>query len=116
MLDNKLKKGKYQAITPCFRDEPKHDNLHKPYFMKLELIDADANSKSLSNMIAHSLNFFRIYLDCFDTRIDKLSIDIIDSKHGIELGSYGIRTNRACGPWVFGTGVAEPRLSYVLNL
>lgn len=36
-LHNKLLPGKYQALTPCFRDD-KEDDLHHKYFMKLELI------------------------------------------------------------------------------
>lgn len=36
-LQGKLLPGKYQALTPCFRDD-KEDELHHKYFMKLELI------------------------------------------------------------------------------
>lgn len=33
-----LPPGKYQTITPCFRNEP-YDQYHSKHFMKLELID-----------------------------------------------------------------------------
>jgi len=52
MLDGSLSPGRWQTITPCFRREDKYDELHHPYFMKLELIDympSDPNT-ALSDM------------------------------------------------------------------
>lgn len=38
-----LPPGKYQTVTPCFRNEP-YDETHSKQFMKLELIDLQAES------------------------------------------------------------------------
>jgi len=45
---------------------------------------------------------------------------VIDELHqpyfmNIELGSYGIRKHPKVGTWVYGTGCAEPRLSYAIE-
>src|SRR5690606_35745906 len=40
------------AITPCFRDEiDGWDDLHQPYFMKLELIHTDSSDEVIVEMI-----------------------------------------------------------------
>lgn len=114
MQDGKLLSGRYVCCTPCFRDEPILDELRRSCFLKVELISAFPLSISfeIDMMIKTALNFFRQYVPC-----DIVKTDIgwdIESK-GIELGSYGFRQ---CGNirWVYGTGVAEPRLSHVLNM
>jgi len=112
-MDGKLKPGKWQCATPCFRDEPNVDETHLNYFFKVELIEispADVE-KSIDRMIDDALKFFNSYLDNWmvvDTSIGK---DIV-SACGVELGSYGYREHGDF-KWVYGTGVAEPRLSYV---
>ena len=113
--DDKLISGKYCGITPCFRDEYEIDYLHQQYFMKVELIDTENVYKiSLDKMITFAKEYYSQYLDvevlvCDDT------YDIIDCKHKIELGSYGIRKMNSID-YIFGTGCAEPRLSKVLKL
>jgi hypothetical protein len=114
-----LPKGKFQATTPCFRHE-NFDSLHTKYFIKTELIDTQVvNEESLHNMIHHAYMFFLDSLglskDTPDllvdrTPVEKHSYDIVYK--GIELGSYGIRE---CDHlrWIYGTGVAEPRLTMV---
>jgi phenylalanyl-tRNA synthetase alpha subunit len=105
--------GKYFTITPCFREE-KYDELHLPYFMKLELIDTEVDNKKLPAMINDAKRFFDNYLE---TKVipTKDGYDIVSAKSNIELGSYGIRAYKEF-LWVYGTGVAEPRLSQVLEM
>jgi aspartyl/asparaginyl-tRNA synthetase len=112
-LDNNLKKGKWFCITPCFRDEPKLDEIHLNYFIKLELIEVDPGEEALDKMVNSALQFFNSYIDSvvIDTNLGK---DIVSST-GIELGSYGFR-NYKDFHWLYGTGVAEPRLSYAESL
>lgn len=112
-LNGDLKKGKWHCVTPCFRDEPCLDNIHLNYFFKVELIEVEPLniSNSIEEMVECAKSFFNIYLsevNVVDTDIGK---DLISS-NGIELGSYGYREHEGFH-WVYGTGIAEPRLSYV---
>lgn len=116
MKNNKLKQGKYCGITPCFRDEYELDHIHQTYFMKVELIDTiQPNKKGLDKMLDYSLEFFSNYTEVRALEIGDELYDIIDTKTGIELGSYGTRQYKNL-KWVFGTGLAEPRLTKVINL
>lgn len=103
---------KYQTVTPCFRDE-RQDELHHPWFMKLELIipiwktdDADYYLKTMiddARIIAFGMNAVQVKTDIgFDLTIA-----------GIEVGSYGIREHEGFR-WVYGTGLAEPRYSQAM--
>jgi hypothetical protein len=116
MITNQLKQGLYSGITPCFRDEFELDYLHSNYFMKVELIDTlNPNKKGLDSMIDCALKFYSQYLEVRVLEIGDELYDIIDVKNSIELGSYGTRQYKDL-KWVFGTGLAEPRLSKVLKL
>lgn len=54
-----LPKGKYQATTPCFREEIQ-GALKRKYFIKNELIITDDPSeKSLQEVISQALDFFK---------------------------------------------------------
>ena len=120
VFDCRLPQGRWQCTTPCFRDD-KPDELHHNYFMKLELIDTgDTSHYSLADMLQKCHAFFSRYVKC---RVESVvqpslldlpncSYDVV-SAEGIELGSYGIRYHPLVGHWVYGTGCAEPRLSYV---
>ena len=47
----------------------------------------------------------------------KIQEEVWELQDGLELGSYGIRPPQCAGRtlrWVYGTGVAEPRLSQVI--
>lgn len=109
-----LPNGKYQTITPCFREEP-FDITHTKYFMKNELIITDdVSQKSLLSLINTCKDFFESEL--------YRPVNIITTEQGydlevegIEIGSYGIRS---CDylDWVYGTGLAEPRFSTVKNM
>ncbi len=101
------------CITPCFRDEKTFDRLHHAYFMKLELIDCAASLKNLDRMMQTAQEFFSRYTDVLVIKTSKHSYDIIDKKHGIELGSYGFRSFNKM-TFLYGTGIALPRLDTVL--
>jgi len=124
IVDNKLSPGRWQCITPCFRDDPL-DALHQRYFIKLELIDTrKTNMGSLIETISFALDFFRLYVDCRpigvnpQSKLDRLdtSVDIVTTTKAIELGSYGIRAHPKIGRWLYATGCAEPRLSQAVEM
>lgn len=117
MLDNKLSFGKYMAVSPCFRDEIENTEIHKQYFIKVELINILPNNDNANFLIKEICNetfgFFKSYLDCELIKTDQ-GFDIQTTDTKIELGSYGIRNYKNL-VWIYGTGVAEPRLSYCLS-
>jgi tRNA synthetases class II (D, K and N) len=125
VIKNKLSSGKYQCITPCFRDEKLHTDLTRPYFLKLELIEIGVTDTSKwTDVIESCLSFFKNYLECRleETALsstDPLAIsptfDIVSSQD-IELGSYGIRQHPLIGQWIYATGCAEPRLSQAIEM
>lgn len=110
-----LPKGKYQTITPCFRDEA-FDMTHTKYFMKNELIITDnVNEDSLHSVIETCRDFFI-------SELESRAIDIIETEQGydleykgVEIGSYGIRSCEYLD-WVYATGIAEPRMSFLKNM
>lgn len=118
-----LNYGKYVALTPCFRDEEKLDDIHHLYFMKTELIVYDSDINFLKSSYRDVLNVCKGFFDKYTTtNIIKsedfegnFCHDIIDTRTGIELGSYGIRSHGS-HHWIYATGCAEPRLSYVIGL
>ena len=115
-----LPKGKFQTITPCFRDDA-FDFLHTKYFMKNELIITDeVNDDNLQKIIKDAIEFFSLYLPKKDISTWSSSPDNTDilfhyNKEFFELGSYGMRTCKFLN-WIYGTGVAEPRFSRVKNI
>jgi hypothetical protein len=120
LKDKNLEPGSYQCITPCFREEPVIDEIHKPYFMKLELINTDFPFKpTLDKMIQDAYNFFSKRIECKIIRTESANhhedhqYDIVTADKEIELGSYGMRWNHEhIGKmWLYGTGLAEPRFS-----
>lgn len=112
-LKENLPFGKFQTITPCFRDE-RYDLFHEKYFMKNELINTENISKfSLENMIESAMNFYRTIVP------DRNKLNVVETDIGfdieynnVELGSYGIRECEFL-KWIYGTGCAEPRLSKI---
>jgi hypothetical protein len=110
-----LPKGKFQTITPCFRDEP-FDSLHTKYFIKNELIKTDSTTDDdLRKVVDDAFKFYSKYVNGVSklkvVKTGSLMFDIV--YEDVELGSYGIRQ---CDflTWIYGTGVAEPRLSNTL--
>jgi hypothetical protein len=120
----------YQCVTPCFRDEAKPDDLHLQYFMKNELIGINWHIFEhkenvpwalLNFVIRKALDFFKIYayepedeLNLIDAPMPNSVVNHDITIRGIEVGSYGYRYTDDFA-WVYGTGVAEPRLSQVLT-
>jgi len=126
-IRNQLKPGKYQCVTPCFRDEQTKDDLHHQYFIKNELIwvldipQLDIAMEKLNIVIKDALQFFK---GCWASRTEpKLVHNPLDNTianqdieiNGIEVGSYGYRSYEGFH-WIYGTGCAEPRLTQVLEL
>lgn len=108
-----LTHGMYQTITPCFRDDAV-DHWHQKYFTKLELFKNDiVNEYELDRMILNAQEFFNRYTTVKSIKTEE-GYDLI-SEAGIELGSYGIREHVLVGKWIYGTGLAEPRLSKVID-
>lgn len=123
----KLPKGKWMALTPCFRVE---DNLdtdlpRQNYFMKLELYDnTDGDPFAIKEKMlwnvenAHSgaLHVENRVTGVFFPSIRREEVDggtdLIFA--GVEIGSFGIRSFEHVH-WVFGTGMAEPRFSHTIK-
>jgi hypothetical protein len=115
-----LPSGKYQTITPCMRNDD-FDMYHTKYFLKNELIFFDFTSNwnknsayvkdNLHQIINTAMSFFDRYVPKTEL-LKKVQTDIgYDIEYnGIELGSYGIRSNKLV-TWINGTGLAEPRFS-----
>lgn len=114
------------SVSPCFRND-KEDDIHQKWFMKVELFHSSNIKPSedyLNQVIGMARHFF--FLEGVTTRkerapqTDRLAVvdnlDLVDDVTGIELGSYGIRKHAETGYWVYATGVAEPRFSYVKGL
>lgn len=113
-MNGYLPKGKFQTVTPCFREE-NQDFLHKNYFIKNELIQTcDVNESNLKIIVSICFDFYNQYLNG-KAEILKTNEGYDITFNGIELGSYGIRS---CDflDWIYATGCAEPRLSSMLNL
>lgn len=111
MLGGQLPTGKYQCTTPCFRDEAEYDELHLPYFYKVELILV--GTSNYYYMMKDAEEFFSKYCEVQREPVTDDQIDLVEATTRIELGSYGRRQFKDfC--WIYGTGVAEPRLSQVL--
>lgn len=114
--------GRWQTITPCFRDELEVTELRRIGFMKLELIDWDnVNETNLATIVGHAHELLSEHVECYAVPNDQVSehgVDIVSTKLGIELGSYGIRHNKIGDyqmSWIYATGLAEPRLSVVID-
>lgn len=113
MVKGYLPEGRYQTVTPCFRNEP-YDTTHSKNFIKNELIitkDVDNTSVRLS-VIDPALNFFNNKLQGVELVGTEQGWDIMCN--GVELGSYGIRSYEGM-KWIYGTGCAEPRTSKLIK-
>ena len=113
MLDGDTIPARAQSTSPCYRGEPVYDDLHQPFFYKLELYQTDTSDLALAEMITCARGLFES-LD-IRTRIvatGARSYDIETADSHIELGSYGYRNYRG-HEWLYGTGLALPRAIYV---
>ena len=117
MLESKLRPGKYQTSTPCFRDEKEYNDFTRLSFFKTELI---WYMPTVELNVAYN-EVLNNALSCMFEISNAEALDVIQTPDGfdiccnnIELGSYGVRQ---MGPhtWVYGTGLAEPRFSLVVQ-
>lgn len=108
-----LPESKSMALTPCQRDEVE-DDIHLGIFLKLELINLGYHN--VEDMLDISCKFFSKYsknIEIIDSGNKPYEKDILIN--GIEVGSYGIGYMQDGTPYTYGTGIAEPRLSFALN-
>lgn len=109
-----LPRGKFQTVTPCFRDD-QFSTIHTKYFLKNELIVTDeVNVDVLFKTVVLCENFLKTILGPAVYHI-KTSEGYDVMYEGIELGSYGIR-NVGFLKYIYATGLAEPRTSYCKNI
>ena len=109
--DDQLTPGNsWMALTPCVRMEEQDDS-HLSTFLKLELMIVGENNVHLT--LEPAVRFFRMYDPeaCVIQTNDGYDIEI----RGVEVGSYGVRQMLDGTSYVYGTGIAEPRLSYALS-
>jgi hypothetical protein len=105
-----------QSTTPCFRVEPIFDSTHKPYFYKLELYSSKATQTEALRLLSCAKELFaQLGAETVVVQTSKTSWDLNHRQTGIELGSYGYREFEGY-KWTYGTGLAQPRLSYVLGV
>jgi hypothetical protein len=117
MMQKKLTFGRYICVTPCFRDD-RIDELHGPYFLKAEWISINPKEPQmeLAWCVFKSVGFFETYINVREEKKEDNTIDIVSQNKGIELGSYGIQSVSEVGTWIYGTAVAEPRLSLAIEM
>lgn len=122
LLEGNLPKGRYVTCSPCFRNEEPNDGFHFNQFMKVELfVYNDEIIEEFHKMINNAECLFTHYVDCElmimsnDEEGFTTAIDIVTVNSNIELGSYGIGSYENY-KWVYGTGLAEPRLSQAKNI
>lgn len=105
---------KYQCVTPCFRDEAVHDDLHLRQFVKLELIhvlhDGQLPDSHVEAMISDAHEFIYNFSHGCELRVVRTEIGYDIEVNRIEVGSYGYREHEGFR-WVYGTGIAQPRLA-----
>lgn len=106
--------GRFQSITPCFRDEP-FDISHTKYFMKNELIVTNgASHAQLVTLVTIAEEFFNLESPHAKSVVVKTDVGYDIYINNIEVGSYGIRTTDFL-TWIYGTALAEPRFGVALN-
>lgn len=104
----------YMALTPCYRTEDVLDESHFNIFLKLELIEFYPKHGPMA-YARDMCNFLWTYYS-LETRIVKTEIGFdVEDKYGLELGSFGMRNSPKGHPYMYATGIAEPRASIALN-
>ncbi len=115
MLDGNIPCKQLQATSPCFRHES-YDNLHKPYFYKLELYSPEATEKEMWRVIKLAAGLFEtLGVSCCLEQTGESAWDLVDDRQFIELGSYGLRKFQH-HEWVYATGIALPRFDIVKQI
>lgn len=110
-----LERGKkYQCVTPCFRDEQQHDELHRQWFVKLELMYVlmpwDIREDKVLEVVQDALDFFWHFACGCELRVVRTENGYDIEVNGVEVGSYGYREYNGFR-WVYGTGIAQPRFA-----
>lgn len=110
-----IEEGTFVCVTPCFRDEPQLDKYHLNGFMKVELIDTRPGA-GWEYMATCAYTFMHAEgITCHFGSDGTSEYPDLVSPSGVELGSYGIRKTSDGFVWAYGTGLAEPRFSVVLD-
>jgi hypothetical protein len=116
-LAGKLGKGRFVAVTPCFRLGDAEDDLHFPCFMKVELYDNTGEQGGWKALLADAWECARI----LGAPEDRLAQEATEEGRditlgGIEIGSFGRRARPDLGlDWQYGTGLALPRFTQALD-
>ena len=117
-LDGKLKGDtRYVGWTPCIRQEPVFDARHHFYFIKAELFVPciSQEPEEVRHRIVRLAKRYFIY-EAGTASVKQIDDDQFDIEvAGIEVCSYGLRTLPTGEPYVYGTALAEPRLSYAIE-
>lgn len=103
------------ALTPCYRDEYVLDDTHLNIFLKLEIFTYNPKFLGMDATLAASMKqFFK--KEGLETQIISTleGFDVL-TLEGLELGSFGYRVSPKGVPYVYGTGLAEPRASLALS-
>jgi len=114
-LAGTLGKGKFVACTPCFRNEPYYDNLHRVGFMKVELYRNDDVSQTALNEVMNEAARCMAGIGGIAPNLEKTPEGFDLTIGGIEVGSYGVRSVKGIS-WIYGTGIAEPRFSTAVRM
>lgn len=115
-LAGDLGRGRFLAVSPCFREEPVVDRLHRRTFVKVELYaNDDTGPDALERAVGDAEAFFRSLLPRPGLLAREPTAEGLDlTVGGVEVGSYGVRS-RGTLAWVYATGLAEPRFSTALR-
>lgn len=105
------------ALTPCFRDEAILDDTHLNIFLKLEIFEYNPVEINVASDLCWATSMQKFFLSQgLLTHILKTDIGYdVMTKDGLELGSFGYRLTPKGIPYVYGTGLAEPRASIALQ-
>jgi hypothetical protein len=129
-LQKRLKPGRWQTLTPCHRpqDGDAEDGIHFSQFYKLELMwykleqmPAPADPiVVVTDVMDYCLSHWDLELlvkpITDEPRAECETWSACDLEYDwVELGSYGNRSHKTVGHWVYGTGLAEPRFSDLLR-
>ena len=113
MLRGELEEGNYYTCTPCYRPEDATNRYREKMFIKIELIKY---LKVCPEELVHLAGQCFEHLVGGGEDIKKVytseGIDILYK--GVEIGSYGVRAYKK-HYWTYGTGIAEPRLSRLME-
>lgn len=111
-----IKQPPMMALTPCYRDESVMDDTHLNIFLKLEIFEYNPKGFAVHYYWADRMvEFFK--KEGLNTRIVSTldGVDVITEDH-LELGSFGYRISPLGVPYVYATGLAEPRASMAIAI